>query len=533
MLIHEYLINTAKRLPDKVAVICGDKQYTYAEINQASDHLAMALIQSGCQKGDRVLVFTGNTIETVISVYGILKAGGIFVVINPSQKAPKLNYILKDTESEIIIIDRIRARVIESALDGGHIKNIIWCGCNEPSAIPAIKQHAQVQSTLWQDLIHARGDENRQAGPNIIDIDLAALFYTSGTTGVPKGIITAHYNAEAVMKSLTTIFTNCEDDIILNALPLSFDYGLYQFFMAFMYGATVVLEKSFLYPFKIAKTLEENRVTGFPFVPTMAALLFKLTDINHFDFSHVRYITSSTAALPPAYIPKLQKLFKNADLFSRYGLSESVTATYLPPSMLDSKINSVGIPIPNTDAYIVDSADRPLPPGETGELVIRGSIVMQGYWKAPDRTSKVFRKGAYRSDSLLYTGDLFRQDEDGYLYFVARKDDLIKTGGERVSPKEVENTLISCSGVLEAAVIGVPDNILGTVLKAYLAPENNQVITEKDVLNFCNRNLETFMIPKYIEISDSLPKTENGKIDKKLLLQQTIAELDNSIGTEE
>ncbi len=525
MLIHEYLTKTTKRLPNKTAIICGDKNYTYADIDRASDNLARALLHLGCKKKDRIIVFAGNTIETVIAVYGILKSGGIFVIINPSQKPGKLNYILRDTEADTIISDRNKARIINGALDDVHLKNIVWCGGGDgQTQIPPIESLDGINAIHWQDCIQGAVGDSRQSLPTIIDVDLAALFYTSGTTGVPKGIITAHCNAEAVMKSLTTIFTNHENDIILDALPLSFDYGLYQVFMAFMFGATVVLEKSFLYPYKIAQLLEEKRVTGFPFVPTMAALLFKLENIDSFDFSCIRYITSSTAALPTTYIPKLQTLFPNAELFSRYGLSESVTATYLPPAMLDSKSGSVGIPIPNTEAFIVDPAGRHVAPGEIGELVIRGAIVMQGYWKAPQRTAKVFRQGAYRSDTLLYTGDLFRQDEEGYLYFIERKDDLIKTGGERVSPKEVENTLVACEGVLEAAVVGVPDEVLGTALKAFVAPENNQPLLAKAIMNHCNRNLEAFMVPKYIEIRTSLPKTENGKIDKKLLLQETLAQ---------
>ena len=519
MLIHEYLIETARRLPEKIALVSGNTRLKYSTIDEKSNRLARALIQIGCQKQDRIIVFIGNSPETVISVYGVMKAGGVFILINPTQKSQKLNYIINDTDAETVICDVRKASILREAIVGTKVKNVIWCTSSTDSKkISEINNLGlQIQLYNWMDLTGVDSVSSSTKLPRVIDVDLATLFYTSGTTGEPKGIMNAHYNAVAVMKSLTTIFKNDENDIIMNALPLSFDYGLYQVFMTFMFGGTVILEKSFLYPYIIAKLIEKEKASGFPFVPMMAALFFKLEDIKKFDFSRVRYITTSTAALPPHYIPKLKALFPNAKLFSRYGLSESVTATYLPPEKLEEKPDSVGIPIPNTEAFIVDETEHKVACGQVGELVIRGSIVMQGYWKSPKLTEKVFRRGRYPGDTLLYTGDLFRQDEDGDLYFIGRKDDLIKTGGERVSPKEVENILVDIEGVIEAAIISVPDSILGSALKAFVVPKRQIQIDVDNIKRYCLRNLESFMVPKYIEIRRDLPKTENGKIDKKLL----------------
>jgi acyl-CoA synthetase (AMP-forming)/AMP-acid ligase II len=204
-------------------------------------------------------------------------------------------------------------------------------------------------------------------------------------------------------------------------------------------------------------------------------------------------------------------------IFSMYGLTECKRVSYLPPEQLDKRPDSVGIPIPNEEVFVVDENGNEVPPGQVGELVIRGSNVMQGYWNAPEETAKRYRPGRYRGEALLYSGDLFRRDEEGYLYFVARKDDMIKTKGERVSPKEIENALCELEGVAEAAVIGVPDEIFGQAVKAFVVRKKGAGLKEKDVVGYCTKNLESFMVPKYVEFMDSFPKSPSGKIDKKQL----------------
>jgi acyl-CoA synthetase (AMP-forming)/AMP-acid ligase II len=329
--------------------------------------------------------------------------------------------------------------------------------------------------------------------------------------------MSAHYNVVAAATSIATYLENVEDDIILSALPLSFDYGLYQILMAFLFGGTVVLEKSFVYPYKVLERLIEEKATGFPIVPTMLALLLQMEDLGKFDFSSLRYISNTAAALPVAHIKRLRELFPHVNIYSMYGLTECKRVSYLPPKDIDRRPGSVGIPMPNEEVFVVDENGKELEPGEIGELVVRGSNVMQGYWNAPEETALRFRPGRYRGDAMLYTGDLFKKDEDGFLYFVARKDDMIKTKGERVSPKEIENSLCELDGVAEAAVIGVPDDIFGQAVKAFIATKSDIELTEKTVMKYCLKNLEPFMVPKYLEIHDFLPKSPSGKIDKKQL----------------
>jgi acyl-CoA synthetase (AMP-forming)/AMP-acid ligase II len=261
----------------------------------------------------------------------------------------------------------------------------------------------------------------------------------------------------------------------------------------------------------------EEKVTGFPGVPTIFAILLGLKDLGTFDFSSLRYITNTAAALPPAHIAKLRKIFPQARLYSMYGLTECKRVSYLPPEEIDRRPTSVGRGMPNEEVWIVDENGERVGPGETGELVVRGSNVMRGYWGLPEETARVLKPGKYPGEAVLYTGDLFRMDEEGYLYFVGRKDDMIKSRGERISPREIEQCLCAMDGVAEAAVIGIPDEILGQAIKAIISTRSGCSLKEQDVLRHCAENLEDFMVPKSVQFVGGLPKNSNAKVDKLLL----------------
>ncbi len=255
--------------------------------------------------------------------------------------------------------------------------------------------------------------------------------------------------------------------------------------MAIKVGATVVLEKSFAYPAAVLQRMRQERVTGFPLVPTMAALLLRMKDLEPGSVPHLGYITNTAAALPPAHIARLQELFPTTRIYSMYGLTECKRCTYLPPEQLSVRPESVGKAIPNTEVYLVNDRGERVGPGKVGELVIRGGHVMKGYWEDPEATNRALRAGPHPWEKVLYSGDLFRADEECYLYFVGRKDDIIKTRGEKVSPKEVENILYALAGVREAAAIGLPDPILGMAIKAVIAQTEPGILTERDVLAHC------------------------------------------------
>jgi len=281
-----------------------------------------------------------------------------------------------------------------------------------------------------------------------------------------------------------------------------------------------VLEKSFAFPRAILDRAIAEKATGLPLVPTMASLILQMKDLVPGSLPDLRYITNTAAALPPAHIEALQALFPTTRLYSMYGLTECKRCTYLPPEQLKHRIGSVGIPIPGTEAFVVDETGREVPRGETGELVIRGAHVMKGYWQNEQATAKALRPGPHPWEKVLYTGDLFRRDEEGFLYFVGRKDDIIKTRGEKVSPKEVEAVLHALDGVAEAAVIGVPDAILGAALKAVVCLRAGATLTDRDVIRHCAKNLEDFMVPKFVVFVDTLPKTDTGKVSRRAVAEE-------------
>lgn len=518
ILVHEWLRRSARRFPDKEALICGQQRWTYKTLDEHADHLAAALLAQGLNRGDRVVILFDNSAETVISLYGTLKAGGTFVVLASSLKGPKLKYILENSGAETLITHTSKAKVVVDALsDRPAGSKVIWAGSKK--AIPA---KLASSSLSWDEIFSSvtssvtASEQNGQL-PRSIDVDLASLIYTSGSTGEPKGVMSTHHNMVSAARSIVQYIGNIEDDIILDVLPLSFDYGLYQVIMAFMFGGTVVLEKSFLYLHKVLQRIPQEKVTGFPIVPTVLAMLLKMQDLKKYDLSTLRYITNTGAALPVEHIRRLRVLFPHVQIFSMFGLTECKRVCYLPPEELDQRPSSVGMAMPNCEVFVVDEHGKQVPPGETGELIIRGSNVMQGYWKDHELTAHTYRKGSYPGEEILYSGDYFRKDEQGFLYFLGRKDDMIKSKGERISAKEVENNICGIEGVAEVAVIGLPDEILGQAIKAFIVPAPTAKLTEKQVRKYSAANMETFMVPKYIEFMTDLPKTPNGKIDKKQL----------------
>jgi acyl-CoA synthetase (AMP-forming)/AMP-acid ligase II len=321
-----------------------------------------------------------------------------------------------------------------------------------------------------------------------------------------------HSNVDFATSSIISYLGNTADDIVINVLPLSFDYGLYQLLMSFKFGGTLVLEKGFAFPAAILKRIEEERATGLPGIPTIFAVLLQM-DLSSYDLSSLRYLTNTAAALPPAHIARLREKFPWATLFSMYGLTETKRTLYLPPDQLDKRPGSVGIAIPGTEVWLEDEAGNRLGANQVGELIVRGRHVMRGYWSNPVATAERFRPGPIPGERVCYTGDLFRMDEEGYCYFVARKDDIIKSRGEKVAPKEVETVLYGLKGVAEAAVIGVPDPVLGEAIKAFVVLDGAE-LTEADVLRHCRAHLEDLMVPKHVEFCKELPKTSSGKIKR-------------------
>jgi amino acid adenylation domain-containing protein len=490
MQLESFLESGVRRTPTKTAVIVDDLQWTYAEVNMLCDGFAAKLAAGGVRRWDRVVLCLENSVEMVVAIFGTLKLGAVFVPVNPTTKPEKLAFILRDSEARCLIADSQKLSLMKDMPEGTSAISKSEVLCSRSGAPP------------------------RQSG---IDMDLAALLYTSGSTGRPKGVMLTHRNMVSTATSISTYLENTADDIILNALPLAFGYGLYQLLTAFLAGATLVLERSFTYPGGLLDRLAKERVTGIPIVPTIASILLQM-QIDRWDLSRLRYITNAGAALPLEHISKIRRLFPNAKLYSMYGLTECQRASYLAPDQIDIRPASVGKGMPNEEVYIVNEQGEPVGPDVVGELVIRGANVMQGYWRNPEATAGALRTGRFPWERVLYSGDLFRADEEGFLYFIGRKDEIIKSRGQKVSPREVEDVLYTLPGIAEAAVVGVPDPVLGSAIRAIVVLYPGQSLTERDVLSHCARRLEDFAVPKSVEFRTSLPRTTTGKIWKRELV---------------
>jgi len=516
MLLHNQFEASVEQSPDKVALVVEGRRYTYGEIDRLSAHLAATLQQRGVKRADRVAIFLPNCAEMVISIYAALRVGAIFMPVSPQTKAGKLLYMLQDSTPTCMITDIRLAPVWEDVIGpAGSLHTVIVSGQGDERGDP---------SGMFLSFAAAAAPRNgRFVYPGTIDQDLAAIIYTSGSTGDPKGVMLTHLNMITAANSISTYLGVRHDDVILCALPVSFDYGLYQVLMAFKKGARVVLELSFAFPVKTLELMGRERVTVFPGVPTMFSMLIALGNLSQFDLGSLRLITNTAAALSERHIRELRALFPQATLFSMYGLTECKRVSYLPPDQLDIRPTSVGCGMPNEEVYLIDEDGKRLSRGSVGELVVRGSHVMRGYWRKPEETAKCLKPGLYPGEFVLHSGDIFRMDEEGYLYFLGRKDDIIKSRGEKVAPKEVENVLYALDGVLEAAVVGVPDPLLGQAVKAFVVLRPGHQYSERDIIKHCLASLESFMAPKYVEFVSSLPKTSTGKIDKKPLKAQKTA----------
>lgn len=515
MLLQEFLENSARIYPHKIASISDDVKLTYRDIDKQSNSLARGLLEAGIEKQDRVAVLLENSNQSGISIFGILKAGAVFLILNPQLKAGKIEYILNDCQTKAVITDKLHLKTLSKILPHCSTLRSIILTDMEPDEKPG-DGSAGVTYLAYRTVLEM--DSGKLTVPKCIDVDLACLIYTSGSTGNSKGVMLTHLNMVTAATSITQYLENTSEDIILNTLPLSFDYGLYQLLMTFKIGGTIILEKSFVYPYKIINMLTQYQVTGFPIVPTIAAILLTLKNLDKHDFANLRYITSTAQAFPPSHIARLRHIFPKTQIYSMYGLTECKRVSYLPPEELDRRPSSVGIAIPNTEVYLVDDADQIISqPGEIGELVVRGSHVMRGYWNLPKETARALRTGRWPGETALYTGDLFKKDADGFLYFIGRKDDMFKSSGELISPKEVENVICDCEEVVAAAVIGVDDDILGKAVKAFVVLKKDSLMNEKDIIRFCSERLVGFMVPKYVDFCESLPLTATGKVQKSSL----------------
>ncbi len=472
-LVHHLLERAAQRHGDRPAISCGGKTISYAALRDEAWAIGAGLQSAGVQPGDRVLLMLENSVEFAASLFGALACGAIAVPINPQTRQARLSFIQDDCEPAAFITH---------------------------ASLPALRGTGSVFATS-----------------GIVDQDSALIMYTSGSTGQPKGVQLSHLNVLSASRSIQAYLGLQSSDVIFCGLPLSFDYGLYQLLLAAQVGAEVLLERNMTFSGQVMKQLAEGNVSVLPGVPTSFELLLRVKAFNAAALPRLRMMTNTGAALSQRAITKLRSSFPEAQLFSMYGLTECKRVSFLPPAMLDLRPGSVGRGMPNQEIWLVDADGMRLPPGNVGELVVRGSHVMIGYWRRPDDTRSVIHIDSRTGERCLRTGDYFVMDHEGYLYFESRRDDVIKSSGQKVYPREVEAAIEGLEGVAEVAVAGVRDALQGQIVKAFVVLLPGYCYEEHAILAHCRAQLEAYMVPAVVEIRADLPHGENGKVDRRRL----------------
>ena len=502
-LVHDFLADSASRRPEKDALFISGRWHAYGLLEEQANRLAGLLVSSGLAKGDRVALLLENSAEYVITYYAILKAGGTTVALNTENTAEDVAYIVGDCDVRFLVTGpRLFAKVPKPSGAAAPVV-FLWS-----ASVPAGADGAAAAPVLLPEAFS--GESAEPPGVRGVDLDTASIVYTSGSTGKPRGATLSHLNIVSNTRSIVDYLGLTSDDRIMAVLPFHYIYGKSLLNTHVSVGGSVVVDNRFLYPNVVLQTMKEQEATGFAGVPSTFTILLSRSSLRTMAFPRLRYVTQAGGAMPPAVQKEVAEAFAPARLFVMYGATEaSARLSYLDPADLPRKWGSIGKAIPNVELFVADEEGRPLTAGREGELVARGSNIMSGYWNHPEETDKVLRNGLY------FTGDLGRMDEEGFLFVVGRLKEMLKIGGNRVSAKEIEEALHEHPDVVEAAVVGVPDEVLGEVPKAFLVARmgaGTGLIEE--LPRFLQARLAPYKIPKLYELRDALPKNEAGKILK-------------------
>jgi acyl-CoA ligase (AMP-forming) (exosortase A-associated) len=511
--LHDLLHNSLERDPQKLAVVDGDAEYTYEDLERESSSLGAALIDAGVGKGDRVGVLVEKSWEAIVSMLAASRIGAAYVNVNPLFKAPQIEYLAGDCDIRVMIgdtskLDELQPKTVDTAFFRG--------GRPESNAA---RSYVDVAEAL-------RGDGLKEDRA-VSEIDLGTILYTSGSTGMPKGVATSQRNVVVGAQIVSTYLENVPEDRILSALPLNFDAGMSQFTTSLRAGATLHLLRSRL-PGDLLKALRRHEITGVTGVPPLWALLIRgAKSLRENPLTHLRYLANTGGRIPQANLDELRNLLEPAGtkIYLMYGLTEAFRSTYLDPKEIHRSSpeqgNCIGKAIPDTEIMVIDKEGKEAAPGEPGELVHRGPTVAMGYWGNEEATRKAYRPNPLAPPELLgvervvYSGDTVTRDEEGYLYFLGREDAMIKNQGYRLSPEEVENLLLGSGLVHEACAFGVENPAVGHDVIAVISLKDGGDGAIDSVREYAINNGPPYMIPKEIIVRDELPKNANGKIDRK------------------
>jgi acyl-CoA ligase (AMP-forming) (exosortase A-associated) len=510
-LIHHMLHASTRRSPDKEAIVHGQQRLTYREVARRTSGLAAGLQQAGLGRADRIGICLEPSVSQVLSIFAASEAGAVFVPVNSLLYPEQIVHIARDCGMRGLITTPAKlAALAESLPQISTLEFIVLTTSEEvaPLGLPVFRLDA---------LCETEPPANRRE-PSI-EKDLAAILYTSGSTGKPKGVMLSHANVMAGSTIVSTYLGITSSERILAVLPFSFDAGLNQLMTAFQQGGTIILIQ-FVFAREIVQTLLKERITGLAGVPTLWSLLAQPNStLRKTALPDLRYITNTGGAMPQTVLATLRGALPSTRVFLMYGLTEAFRSTYLPPQELDRRPTSMGKAIPDTEILLIKEDGTLCNPGEVGELVHRGPTVSMGYWGRPEDTARVLRPNPLLPRELgdcervCYSGDLVKMDEDGFLYFIGRRDAMIKSSGFRISPTEVEEALFSSGKLRGVAAIGIPDEELGQTIKVFVVSKDGDPIDTEALLAHCGERLPRYMVPRAVEVLEELPKTTSGKVD--------------------
>jgi len=530
--LHELLRKTAEKHPNHTAIVFLGTKITYKELDVLSDRFATALNDMGVKKGDRVAVFLPNIPQFIIGYYGSLKAGATVTAVSPLFKERELEFQLSNSEAETIICLDLLYPTVKAVREKTKLRNIIVASIKEYmpplkaalgsllGKVPSRKVPREAGVHFFKETINRYPPQPPTVKVNS-KRDLAALQYTGGTTGLPKGAMLTHHNLVSNAAACAAWLQGKEtQDVFLTVLPLFHIYGMTTGMNGPIYlaGTMVLLPRPDAVD--ILKAIQDHRVTVYCGVPTLYSILTAHPDIGKYSLRSVKFCISGSAPLPPEVQKEFMELTGGV-LVEGYGLTESSPVTHcnpLDPTMKTVKIGSIGLPWPDTESRIVDveTGKQQLPPGEVGELIIKGPQIMKGYWKMPEETKEVLRKG------WLYTGDIGKMDEDGYFYITDRKKDLIKYKGYSVYPRELEDLIYEHPSVKLCAVIGKPDPASGEIPKAFIVVKEGAKLTEDEITEFVKQRVAPYKIIREVEFRTELPMTLVGKVLRRTLREEEI-----------
>jgi acyl-CoA ligase (AMP-forming) (exosortase A-associated) len=510
--------------PTAAALTVGDQALGYAGLQEQICRAASGLLARGLSRGSRVAVYLDKRLEAVVAYFAATAAGGVLVPVNPVLKAAQVVHILQDSGAQVLITSSTRFFALQPALAGCEsLLCIVVCeNPSEPAPAPLVSP-SSVPTVRWVQLC----ESDVQQLPAVLESDVAAIFYTSGSTGRPKGVVLSHRNLVAGAVSVATYLENKQSDTLLAVLPLSFDAGFSQLTTGFLVGARVVL-LNHLFTQDVLKAMAQERVTGLTAVPPLYMQLAAL-EWPQDAVTHLRYFASTGGRMPASTLQQLRQKAPKALPYLMYGLTEAFRSTYLPPDEVDERPDSIGRAIPNADILVLREDGTECGEDEPGELVHRGPLVALGYWRRPAETAERFkpmpvrlspaRDGLDQPELAVYSGDTVRRDKDGFLYFVGRRDEMIKTSGYRVSPTEVEACVFASGLAQEVLAAGAPHEILGQAIVVAVVPSTEASgdagSDTAALLAFCRAELPAYMVPlKVIWTDQPLPRSPNGKLDR-------------------